>query len=83
MRFPRYEEGNIDVKTGKYGTKNQPEKATFKYEQEGRFCLGVANMKGNNGTITVKECPFYHYPGKEMVTIDVYKKEIPKEFASV
>ena len=31
IRFPRYEEGNIDVKNGKYDTNNQPKKATFKY----------------------------------------------------
>ena len=28
IRFPRDEEGNIDVKTGKYGTNNQPKKST-------------------------------------------------------
>ena len=33
IRFPRDEEGNIDVKTGKYGTNNRPKKATFKYKQ--------------------------------------------------
>ena len=25
--------------------KNQPKKATFKYKQEGRFCLGVAKVE--------------------------------------
>ena len=34
IRFPRNEEGNIDVKNGEYDTNNQPKKATFKYEQE-------------------------------------------------
>ena len=28
VQFPRYEEGNIDVKTGKYDTNNQPKKAS-------------------------------------------------------
>ena len=27
---------------GVYEMNNQPKKSTFKYEQEGRFCLGVA-----------------------------------------
>ena len=45
IRFPRDEEGNVDVKNGQYGTKNQPKKSTFKYEQEGRFCLGVEKSK--------------------------------------
>ena len=40
--FPINAEGEVDVKRGVYETNNQPKKATFKYEQEGRFCLGVA-----------------------------------------
>ena len=44
IRFPIDEEGNIDVKNGKYDTDNQPKKSTFKYEQEGGFCLGVAKI---------------------------------------
>ena len=31
IRFSIDEEGNIDVKNGKYDTNNQPKKATFKY----------------------------------------------------
>ena len=54
IRFPRDEEGNVDVKNGQYGTNNQPEKSTFKYEQEGRFCLGVAKIESKNGAITGK-----------------------------
>ena len=54
--FPRDEEGNVDVRNSEYGTKNQPEKATFKYEQEGRFCLGVAKIEeGMNHTDTTKK----------------------------
>ena len=52
--FPRYEEGKIDIKTGEYDTNNQPKKATFKYEKEGRFCLGVAKIESKNWTITGK-----------------------------
>ena len=33
IRFPRDEEGNSDVKSWNYETKNQPKKVTFKYEQ--------------------------------------------------
>ena len=83
IRFPRNEEGNVDVKNGRYGTNNQPKKATFKYEQEVRFCLGVAKIESNNGTITGKLCPVFEYTGKKIVTIDAYKKEIIKEFATV
>ena len=42
--FPRNEEGKVDVKIGVYETNNQPNRATFKYEKEGRFCLGVAKV---------------------------------------
>ena len=63
IRFPRDEEGNIDVKTDKYDTKNQPKKATFKYEQEGIFCLGVAKIESKNGTITGKRCPVFIIQG--------------------
>ena len=74
IHFPRDEEGNIDVKTGKYDTNNQPKKATFKYEQDGRFCLGVANIERKYGTITGKGCPVFDYSGENIVTIDAYKK---------
>ena len=74
IRFPRDEEGNIDVKNGKYDTNNQPKKATFKYKQEGRFCLGVAKIEGKNGTITGKRFPVFDYSDKKIVTIDAYKK---------
>ena len=43
--FPRNEEVEVDVKRGVYDTNNQPKRASFKYEQEGRFCLGVAKLE--------------------------------------
>ena len=72
--FPIDEEGNVDVKNGQYGTNNQPKNATFMYEQEGRFYLGVANIESNNGTITGKRCLVFEYTSKKIVTIDTYKK---------
>ena len=76
--FTRYEEGNIDVKSGKYDTNNQPKKATFKYEQEGGFCLGVPNIESKEGTITGKRCPVFDHTGEKIVNIDAYQKEIQK-----
>ena len=81
IRFPRDEEGNIDVKNGEYDTNNQPKKSTFKYEQEGRFYLGAAKIESTNGTITGKQCLVLEYTGKKIVTIDVCKIEILKEFS--
>ena len=72
--FPRDEEGNVDVKNSLYGTNNLPKMATFKYEQEGRFYLGVAKIESKNRTITGKRCPVLDYTGKKIVTIGAYKK---------
>ena len=73
--FPGNEEGKLDVKRGVYETKNQPKKATFKYNQEGIFCLGVAKVEiKEDGTIKGKLCPVFDYTGKKIVTIDAYKK---------
>ena len=63
---------------GKYETNNQPKNTTFEYEHEGRFCLGVANIEGKNGTITGKRCPVFDYSSKNIVRIDAYKKEMLK-----
>ena len=58
-----------------YETKNQPKKETVKYDQEGRFCLGVAKVESKEyGKITGKRCPVLNYTGKKIVTIDAYKK---------
>ena len=54
IRFPMDEEGNVDVKNGQYGEKNQPKKATFKHEQEESFCLGVAKIESKNRKIIGK-----------------------------
>ena len=83
IRFPGYEEGNVDVKNGQYGTNDQPQKDTFKYEQEERFCISVAKIEGKNVRITGKQCPVFEYTCNKIVTIDAYKKEILKEFARV
>ena len=74
IRFPRDEEWKTDVETGKYDTNNQPQKVTFKYEQEGRFCLGVSKTESKNGKITGKQCPVFDYSGEKIVTTDAYKK---------
>ena len=64
IRFSRDEEGTIDVKNGKYDTKKQPKKTSFKYEQEGRFCLDISKIEIRNGNITGKGCPVFIIQGK-------------------
>ena len=72
--FPRNEEGEVDVKIGFYEMKNQPKKATFKYEHEGQFFLGLAKVESKYWKITGKRCPVFDYTEKKIVTIDDYKK---------
>ena len=55
-------------------TRKPTEKATFKYEQKGMFCLVVAKIESKNGTITGKTCPVFDYSGGKIVTIDAHKK---------
>ena len=64
----------MDAERGVYDANNQPKKATFKYEQGGRFCLGVAKVEIQYGTIIGKCCPVFDYTEKKIVTIDAYKK---------
>ena len=78
--FPRNEEGEVDVERGVYETNNQPKRSSFKYEQEGRFCLSVAKVESQGGTIIGKRCPVFDYTEKKIVTIDAYKKEFMNEF---
>ena len=59
-----------------YNTNNQLKKATFKYKQERRFCLGVANVESQDGTIIGKRCPVFDYTEKKIVIINAYKKEM-------
>ena len=68
---------------GVYDTNNQPKRATFKYEQEGIFCLGVAKVESQYGTIIGKRCPVFDYTEKKIVMINAYKKEIMNEFARI
>ena len=81
--FPRNEEREVDVERGVYDTINQPKRASFKYEQEGRFCLGVAKVESQDETIIGKRCPVFNYTKKNIVTIDTYKKEIMNKFARI
>ena len=62
------------MERGVYNTNNQPKRATFKYKQEGRFCLGVAKVESQDGTIIGKRCLVFGYMEKKIVTIDAYKK---------
>ena len=80
--FPRNEEWEVDVKRGVYETNNQPKRATFKYNKEGRFCIGVAKVESKYGKIIGKRCPELDYTDKRIVTIDAYKNNL-NEFTGI
>ena len=64
------------MERGFYDTNNQPNRATFKYEQEGRFCLGVAKVESREDEeIKGKICPMFDYTGNKIVTMDAYKNK--------
>ena len=81
--FPRNEEGGVDVERGVYNTNNQPKKSTFKYEQEGIFCICVSKVEGQDGTIIGNRCPVFDYTEKKISRINAYKKEIMNGFARI
>ena len=66
-----------------YNTNNQPKRATFKYEQEGQFYLGVSKVEGQDGKIIGKRCPVFDYTEKKIVIIDAYKKEMRNELERI
>ena len=71
------------MERGVYDTNNQPKRASFKYEQEGRFCLGVAKVESQDGKIIGKRCPVFDYTEKKISRINAYKKEIMNGFARI
>ena len=62
------------MERGVYDTNNQTNRASFKYKQEGRFCIGVAKVESQDGTIIGKRCSVFDYTEKKLFTIDAYKK---------
>ena len=64
----------MDLERGVYDTNNQPKRESFKYEQEGQLCLGVAKVEIQDGTIIGKSCPVFDYTEKKIVTIDALQK---------
>ena len=61
------------MERGVYETNNQLKRATFKYEQEGQFCLGVAKVDHKeDGTIIGKRCPVFDRTGEKIFTMDTF-----------
>ena len=63
------------MEIGVYDTNNQLKRATFKYEQGGRFCLGVAKVENKeDGKIIGNRCLVFDHTGEKIFTIDALKK---------
>ena len=63
------------MERGVYDTNNKPKKATFKYKQEGQFCLGVAKVESKEyEKITGKHYLVFNYTGNKVVMKGAYKK---------
>ena len=71
------------MERGTYNTNNQLKRVTSKYEQEGRFCLGVDKVEGQDRKIIGKLCPLFDYTEKKIVTISAYKKEMRNELERI
>ena len=73
---PKYEKGKVDLERGVYDMKNQQNKATFKYDQEGQFFLGVAKVESKEDeTITGESCTVFNYTGGNCHDICLQKKK--------
>ena len=62
------------MEIGVSDTNNQPKRENCKYEQEGRFCLGVAKVESQDRKMIGKRCPVFDYTEKKIVTIDALQK---------
>ena len=71
----------MDAEIDVYDTNNQPKRATFKYNQERRFCIGIARVKSKgNGTTTGKRCLVFNYIENINVTMNDYKNKSETNF---
>ena len=74
IRFARDENGKYDP-NGSFA--EEMKKPTFKFEQEARFCLGVASVK-EDGKVVGKKCKCFDYTSKKIVSIkdmNKYRKD--------
>jgi len=67
-RYPRNEEGQLDLENGTYAEEKAQVKA--KYENECRLCIGVAAVDDSSGV----RLEAFDYTGKKIVTRKVYEK---------
>ena len=69
--FPHNENGNFSINACNY--KSEATISTYKYEEEGYFCLGVAKVVLLDDTVKGRCCKTYSYRGKKIISIKRYE----------
>ena len=80
IRFSRNADG-IYTKGAEYGPKMM--KATYKYAQQGRYFLGVANVRLADGSISGVRCGVFNYSTNRIISIKDFAKAIKDKLARV
>jgi hypothetical protein len=75
VRFPRDENGNVDVENGKYSD-NTEKVMQAKYTDEVRLCLGVATVRLPDGSREGRRCDLIDYTGRVIVSPDKERTRI-------
>ena len=81
IRFPRNANGDYDSTSSSIAAPAY--QAIFKYSQEARFCLGVAKIKQNNGTVKGVRSKVFDYSSKKIISIKEYDKRVKEEIRRV
>lgn len=81
IRFPRDNNGKLDLKNGTY--KKESEYLQVKYPEEVRLSLGVAQVELLDGFIQGKRAKPFVYSAKVLMSIDDFQSEIEKEIKRV
>ena len=76
IRFPRQANGDFN-RTGILAL--QSYQAAYKYTQEGRFCLGVAKVRLNNGDVVGRRCGMFDYTAKRLISVTEYEAKVKEE----
>ena len=86
IRFPRDHNDTLCLNTHEDQPamyNDVPEKLTFKYGKETRFCLGVAAVEIQAGVIKGVKCKSFSYTGITLVSIKNWTKSKTEEFKRI
>ena len=81
VRFHRDENGKYSPSSPRLAPNNM--KATFKYPEQTRFCLGVCKVKLENGSFEGRKCRVFDFTCKKIISIEDYEKKKQQEIFRV